>query len=156
MHFVLKRSEPDGSGHHPEICVLSAGSRDLFGNDKMWFIRTAKMGTNTLGQLLSGKQPVGFHHGTLAMNPPGFNRVEPGTFGRQVARQDANALALRFPWALCWRIQVRTSLLTCQEALSQMSNHAVFPRASSCSHPHWRNCMVRSLTGRPVTKRSDI
>src|SRR2546423_6036556 len=41
-----------------------------------------------------------------------------------------------FTWALCWRIQVRTSLLTCQEALSQMSNQAVLPWACSWSQPH--------------------
>src|SRR5258706_16398322 len=61
-----------------------------------------------------------------------------------------------FTWALWARIQVRTSLLTCQEALSQMSNQALFPWACTCSHPHCKNCVVMSLTGRPVTKRNDI
>ena len=54
------------------------------------------MGTHTLSQLLCGKQPVGFNDGALAMDPLGFNGVEPGTFGRQKARQDADALALSF------------------------------------------------------------
>jgi hypothetical protein len=62
----------------------------------MRFIRTPKMGAHTLRQLLRRKQPVGFHHSALAMHPPGLNRVEPGTFGRQVARQDTDALRLRF------------------------------------------------------------
>ena len=51
------------------------------------------MGTHTLGQLLSGKQPVGFHHGALAMHPLGFNGVEPGTFGGQKEGQNAYAFA---------------------------------------------------------------
>ncbi len=54
------------------------------------------MGTHALSQKLRGKQPVGFHHGALAMDPLGFNRVEPGTFGGQKARKDADALALSF------------------------------------------------------------
>src|SRR5260370_13705432 len=62
----------------------------------MWFIRPTKMTTNALSQLLSRKKPVGLNHGTLAMDPLRFNRVEPGTFGRQKARKDADALALSF------------------------------------------------------------
>src|SRR2546423_13627360 len=62
----------------------------------MRFIRTAKMGTHALSQLWSRKQTIGFNHGALAMNPLGLNWVEPGTFGGQEARQDADALALRF------------------------------------------------------------
>src|SRR6266852_3715953 len=62
----------------------------------MRFIRTPKMGTHTLSQLLRRKQSVGFHHGALAMHPLGLNRVEPGTFGRQKARKDADTLALSF------------------------------------------------------------
>jgi len=54
------------------------------------------MGTHALSQLLRRKQPVGFHHGALAMDPPGLNRVEPGTFSGQVARQGMDALRLRF------------------------------------------------------------
>src|SRR5579859_4450436 len=76
--------------------IASAYSRDLFGNDQMRFIRTPKMGTHTLSQLLRRKQSTGFHHGALAMHPLGLNGVEPGTFGRQKARQDTDALALSF------------------------------------------------------------
>ncbi len=54
------------------------------------------MGTHALSQLLSRKQPVGFNYGPLAMDPLRLNRVEPGTFGRQKARQDADTLALSF------------------------------------------------------------
>jgi hypothetical protein len=74
----------------------SAQSRDLFGNDQMRFIRTAKMGTDALGQLVSRKQPIGFNHSALAMDPLGAGRVKPGTDGRQKAGQDAHALALCF------------------------------------------------------------
>ncbi len=79
-----------------ETLAINAKSRDLFGNDQMRFIRTAKMGIHALSQLLSRKQPVWFHHGALAMDPLGHNQVEPGTFAGQEARQDAHALALSF------------------------------------------------------------
>src|SRR2546426_4433842 len=62
----------------------------------MCFIGTAKMGTHTLSQLLSRKQPVGFNDGPLAMDPLRLNGVEPGTFGRQKEREDADTLALGF------------------------------------------------------------
>ena len=52
------------------------------------------------------------------------------------------------------RTQAYTSRLTCQEALSQTSSRAVFPRAASRSQHQARNCVVRALTGRPSTKRS--
>jgi hypothetical protein len=70
---------------------LRAFSRPLCRKRKMWFIGTPKMGTNALSQLLSRKQSVRFHHSTLAMHPLGPGRVEPGTFGRQKARQDTDA-----------------------------------------------------------------
>src|SRR6266481_1216239 len=99
----------------------------------MRFIGTSKMGTHALSQLLSRKQPVGFHHGLLVGKKQGRMRTPlPSAFTRE----------------LCSRIQVRTSLLTCQEALSQMSNQAVFPWACTWSHPHCKNCVVMSLTGR--------
>src|SRR5258708_2277848 len=59
-------------------------------------------------------------------------------------------------WLLCSRIQVRTCLLTCQEALSQISSQQVLPCACSRVQHHSRNWVVMALTGRPVTKRSDI
>src|SRR5881392_2085371 len=62
----------------------------------MCFIGTPKMGTNALSQKLGRKQPIGFDHGSLAMNPFWLNRVEPGTLRRQTKRQDADALALGF------------------------------------------------------------
>lgn len=52
------------------------------------------MGTHALSQLLSRKQPVGFNDGPLAMDPLRLDRVEPGTFRRQKARQNADTLAL--------------------------------------------------------------
>src|SRR5260370_16973415 len=62
----------------------------------MRFIGTAKMSTNAFSQKLRGKQPIGFHHSAIAMDPLGFNRVEPGTFGGQETRQDADAFAFSF------------------------------------------------------------
>jgi hypothetical protein len=62
----------------------------------MWFTGTPKIGTNTLSQLLSRKQPVGFNHSSFAMDPLRLNWVEPGTLRRQTKRQDADALPLSF------------------------------------------------------------
>src|SRR6266700_2697238 len=62
----------------------------------MWFIGTAKIGTHALGQLLGRKQSVGFNDGPLAMDPLRLYGVEPGTFGRQKAWEDADTLALGF------------------------------------------------------------
>src|SRR6266702_4221011 len=89
-----------GRASRPTPRQPSAESRNLFGNRKMCFIGTAKMGTNALSQLLSRKQPIGFNHGSLAMDALGLNRVEPGTFGRQKAGKDADALALSFHLAV--------------------------------------------------------
>ncbi len=66
----------------------------------------------------------------------------------------------RTPWPVAltrrlWsRIQVRTSLLPCQEALSQTSSSAVLPRAAASSQHQPRNTVVTALTGRPSRKRS--
>src|SRR5436305_6031084 len=62
----------------------------------MCFIGTSKMGTHALSQKLRRKQPVGFNYGSLAMDPLRLNGIEPGTFGRQKAGQDADTLALSF------------------------------------------------------------
>jgi hypothetical protein len=59
----------------------------------MSFIRTVKVGTNPLGQLRGGEQAVGFDHGPLAMDPFGFNGIEPGTLFGQKHRQDPPAFA---------------------------------------------------------------
>ena len=85
------------------------------------------MGTNALRQLLSRKQPVGFNNGALAMHPLGFNRVEPGTFGGQKARQDADALALSFHLGVVLADPGTDEFAhPAWEALSQISNQAVF------------------------------
>lgn len=59
----------------------------------MGFIRTTKVGTDALRQLTSRKQAIEFHDVALGMDPFGFNRVQPGTLGRQQERQDAHAFA---------------------------------------------------------------
>src|SRR5690242_8432503 len=47
-----------------------------------------------------------------------------------------------FTWLLCSRIQVRTSLLQCQEALSQISNQQDLPAACSLLQIQSRNWVV--------------
>ena len=55
---------------------------------------------------------------------------------------------------LCSRIQLWTALLICQEALSQISSKAAFPRAARRVQQSARNWVVTALTGRPATNRS--
>ncbi len=52
----------------------------------MRFIRTAKIGTDPLGQLASDQQPVVLDHVALGMHPFGFDGIEPGTLGGQQER----------------------------------------------------------------------
>src|SRR6266566_10159499 len=75
------------------VLLPSAYSRDLFWNDEMRFIRTAKEGTDPFCQLASGKPPIEFDHIPLGMHPFGFNGIQPGTFGGQQERQNAHACA---------------------------------------------------------------
>src|SRR5690242_19500744 len=60
----------------------------------MWFVGAPKMSTNTLGQLLGSQQQVRLHNNLPGVDPPGLDRVEPGTFGRQKKRQNAHSFVL--------------------------------------------------------------
>ena len=51
------------------------------------------MRTDALDQLLRRKQTIGFHDGSFAMYPLGFDRVEPETLRRQTERQDTHPFA---------------------------------------------------------------
>ena len=113
-----------------------------------------EVGADAISDLLGAEQASGLDDGPFAMDPFRLNRVEPGTLDRQEARQDAHALACCLTWRLCARIQARTRLLTCQEALSQISSHTRTPVSCRRAQPHARNCSVMALTGRPSTKRS--
>ena len=52
------------------------------------------MSTNAQDQLVGGQQAVRFHNSLLGMNPPGLDRIEPGTFSRQKKGQNAYPFAL--------------------------------------------------------------
>src|SRR5256886_10588973 len=72
---------------------LSAYSRDIFGNDKVRFIGTSKVGTDTFSQLASSKQAIKFDHVALGMHPFGFDGIEPGARLWQQEGQNPNAVA---------------------------------------------------------------
>lgn len=57
---------------------------------------------------------------------------------------------------LCSLIQIRTILLICQDALSQINNQERLPCAASRAPHQSRKWVVMELPGRPVTKRSHI
>ena len=97
----------------------------------MRLIGSTIVSADTLSQLFGGKQAIGLDHVALAVDPFGFNRVEPGALCRQQKGQDMHACARQLDEArLCWRIQVRTAWLLCQEALSQIKSQWVLPPLS--------------------------
>src|SRR5713226_5733480 len=59
----------------------------------MRFTRRSIIGTNTSLQFICTQDAISFGNVALAMNPLGLNRVEPGTFRGQQARQDAHTPA---------------------------------------------------------------
>jgi hypothetical protein len=69
--------------------VPNAYSRDLFGNNEMRLIGTSIIGTDALSQLFGSKQAIGLDDVAFAMDPFGFNRVQPGTLRRQQKGQDS-------------------------------------------------------------------
>src|SRR5215207_5958921 len=54
----------------------------------MLVVRTTKDRAVALGNLVSAKQPLGFHHFALAMHPLGLYGVKPRAFGGQKAAYD--------------------------------------------------------------------
>lgn len=56
-------------------------------------VNAVKGSANSVGQVLFGKGSIGLDDPAFTMGPLGFNRVEPGTFDRQEANQDANAFS---------------------------------------------------------------
>src|SRR5579884_1736570 len=62
----------------------------------MWFIRTPKMRTDPLSQLLCRKQTVSFNDSSLPMYPLRLNGIEPGALCRQLEGQNAHAFACLF------------------------------------------------------------
>ena len=59
----------------------------------MFFMSTMKGGADAVSQLLGRQGAIWFKDPTLAMQPLGFNRVQPRTFDGQRTDQDAHTLA---------------------------------------------------------------
>ena len=66
----------------------------------MSFVRTLKISTDPLCKLLGRKPAVGFDDLAFAMHPFGFDRVEPGAFGRQQEGQNVYPCAFSFDAAV--------------------------------------------------------
>ena len=56
--------------------------------------------TNPVSQVLSGKSSIRLDNAAFAMNPFGFNWIEPGAFYRQETYQEANAIPGSFDGAI--------------------------------------------------------
>lgn len=75
--------------------------------------------------------------------------------GLRVGRKQGTIRTPPARWA-CWfcaRSQVRTTLLPCHEALSQITT-TVIPVVAKHSAHQCKNCVVMALSGLPSTKRS--
>ena len=104
----------------------SAGLTNLLCN---WFeVLTPVVGADTFDQFLCCQESCWFQNRPLAMDPPRFNGVEPGTLAGQWTDDQATAaVALD---ALVVSLALRhclTILLRCQEAFSQIISNAFLP-----------------------------
>jgi hypothetical protein len=121
----------------------------------MFVVRTSKHRADSLGQLIGTEQTVGFDHFSLAVNPFGFDCVEPRTLLGQQTTDDPHPFLLAFFRArLLLPIHRLTSRLMCQLALSQINTNTFLPRASSFWQHHSKKRVVIELTGQPSTKRT--
>src|SRR6266853_1797824 len=106
----------------------------------MYFIRTSKVRTNTLGQLLSSQQAILFDHMAFSMNPLRLDRVEPGTFGGQKERQNAHPLPLGFDQAVVLSDPGTHQLAHVKGGIiERLSSQEVLPLACSRLQHHSRN-----------------
>jgi uncharacterized membrane protein len=71
----------------------SAYSSSLVGNRPMRFMRASRIGTHALGHLLRRQHVGRVDHGAFPMGPLRLERVQPGAFTRQPARDEAPAPA---------------------------------------------------------------
>src|SRR5690242_4955524 len=60
----------------------------------MSFVFTVKVATDPLSHLLGGQEPGRFDDRSFAMDPLGFNRIQPRAFRRQETGQDAHTVPL--------------------------------------------------------------
>ena len=135
----------------------NANSRNLFDNGKRRFIGAAKVSTNAFSQLLSREQSIGLYNSLLGMDPLRLDRVEPGTFSGQKEGQNAHAFALLLDLMIVLTNPASHHLARMKGGIiERLSSQAVLPCAWSRAQHHSRNWVVMALTGRPVTKRSNI
>ena len=93
---------------YPEFTALAG---DIFGNSEMWLMSAVEGFTNPVGQGLGRQSPIGFNHPPFCVYPVGFNRIEPGTPGRQPARHNPHSLTRLFD-SLVVRAQPRPHFVT--------------------------------------------
>ena len=105
--------------------IPSPGSRDLLCKRLHQF--TAKVIANPLFHLLSGQEPSGLDNGSA--DPLWLNAVEPGTLGRQPARDDAYTT-----FASVSLLQHRLIVLT--QPGSDLLTHPVWDALSPHQHEH--------------------
>lgn len=122
----------------------------------MCFMFATEVAADPVGHFLSREQTGGLDNMPFAVGPMRLNRIEPRTLGRQLTSDDTHALACLPYLSVIALIQLRTSLLMCQEALSQTMSNACLPTLANRSQHQVRYCVVMPLIGRPFTKRSQI
>ena len=119
-------------------------------------MKAVKGSTNSVSQILFGKGRIRLDNSAFTVGPHRFNRVEPGLLTGKKQTKMRTPFPVRLTIRLCSRTQVRTALLVCQRALSQIIARTDLPSFSISWQIHSRNWMVILLTGRPSTKRKSI
>ena len=124
----------------------------------MRFVSTAYNIADPICELHSAKQPLGLYDLPLSVDPfTGSIALSHGLFlgSKQGTMRTPASLPLFLRALLCSAIQLLTSLLVCQEALSQIISNAFFlPIAASFWQLYSRNWVLIELTGRPSTNLS--
>jgi hypothetical protein len=123
----------------------------------MLVVRTTEDPANSVGELVSSQQSVGFYDLALAVYPLGLYVAL--SHGLCLGSRQLTILTPRplvFTSRLCFPSQRLTSLEMCQLALSQMRSSTLLPAASSFSQHHERNRVVMELTGLPSTNLNHV
>jgi hypothetical protein len=86
---VAAEDDERAGGHPP-----GAESGGLFGKGEMGFMGAAAGIGHAVGEPMDGERAIGFEDAAFALDPGGLDGVEPGALDRQIAGDDADAVAV--------------------------------------------------------------
>ena len=116
------------------------------------------MSTDAFSQLLGREQAIRFNHRLLGVDPAFSSMgLSQGLWVGKKKGKMRTPLPVCLTCWLCSRSQLRTILLTWKAGIiPDQEPVALADAAARRSQPYSRNAMVIALTGRPVTKRTQI